>query len=363
MESFHTEPVRGVIGNLGALSHPGMEVGRMMVHGELPWSPVQHLGGMRPTEAGLGTMTWEMPVTPWLQDRYGVIWGGVYALFADAVVGTSLQTGLPPGKLVATSELALSYVRPATLESGNFIGRGETIHLGREVGLSEAKIEDRHGRLLAYASTRCIVIDLPVDPNMPLMDIPDAIDDPPDPYLREVPDHVTVNWEELGALSPAEVFDKVWKTGEIGVGPVVRLTGHRGLEMGDGTYTLEWPASPWFSAGGPAMYGGAIGWGLDTAIEGAIFSTLDPGEFNASLDLHVRYFRPPMLDNRMLRVRAEVQHRGKRTRVATAEMIDADGNRVALATGSAFIIPDGIAHFLSGGSPAEIVPEVGGYDR
>ena len=41
-----------------------------------------------------------MPVTEWLQDRYGIIWGGVYAMFSDAVVGTALQTGLPAGRIV-----------------------------------------------------------------------------------------------------------------------------------------------------------------------------------------------------------------------------------------------------------------------
>ncbi len=139
---------------------------------------------------------------------------------------------------------------------------------------------------------------------------------------------------------------------------MARLTGHRGIEMDDGAHTIEWPASPWFSAGAPTMYGGAIGWALDTAIEGAIFSTLAPGEFNASLDLHVRYLRPPLLDGSKLTVRAEVQHRGHRTRVAAAEMVDTAGRPVALATGSAFIVPNGVAHLLGGGSAAEITPAV-----
>ena len=162
------------------------------------------------------------------------------------------------------------------------------------------------------------------------------------------------NWDELRDLSPAEAFDKQWGTGEIDIGLVTRTTGHRGIEISDGAYTLEWPASPWFSAGLPFMYGGAIAWALDTAIEGAIWSTLDAGEFNASLDLHVRYLQPVVLDGGMLTVRGEVQHRGHRMRVATAEMTNAAGARVAMATGSALLVPGGIDHLLGGGATDEL---------
>lgn len=363
MDSFHTEPVRGLIGNVGAYALPGGEMVRRLIAGELGRVPIQHLTGMQPTDTGLGTVTWEMPITGWLQDRYGIIWGGVYVFFADAVVGTSLHSGLPPGKAVTTSELTLSYIRPATLDAGNLIGRGSTIHLDGEAGLAEAKIEDRHGRLLAHASTRCIVIDLPVPAGTPLLPIPQPIDDPSDPYLRGVPDHVEGDDPQLGDLTPLEVFAKRWTTGELDIGPVARMTGHRGIAMGDGTYEMSWPASSWFSAGVPTMYGGAIAWAMDTAIEGAIFSTLDAGEFNAAMDLQVRYFRPPLLDGSELTVRAEVQHRGHRTRVASAEMLDVAGRRVAMATGSAFVVPGGVEHLLDGGSPHDIHPPVRSHDE
>ncbi|MBK5266237.1 MAG: PaaI family thioesterase [Acidimicrobiia bacterium] len=355
MQSFHDEPVRGVIGNFGLLALPGIETVRSMVTGTAAMPPIHHLTGIRPTQADPGAVTWEMPVTDWMHDRYGVIWGGVYAFFSDAVVGTALLTGLPPGKVLTTSELTLSYLRLATPDAEKLIGHGQTVHLGNSLGLSEARIEDVHGRLLAFASTRCVVIDIPGGGAAEVIPPGAPISDPVDPYLRPLPDTLNV-WHEHSKYGPREVFDKQWITGELDVGPVTRMTGHRAVEMGDGTYTLEWPASPWFSAGMPAMYGGAISWALDTAVEGAIFSTLEPGEFNASIDLQVRFFRPPMLDGRTLTVRGEVQHRGHRLRVATAEMVDADGNKVATATGSAMLIPDGVEHLMAGGAAHELTP-------
>ncbi|MDH3193675.1 MAG: PaaI family thioesterase [Acidimicrobiia bacterium] len=355
MHSFHDEPVRGVIGNFGLAALPGLEAVQAMVSGEAALPPIHHLTGIRPTAAASGSVTWEMPVTEWMHDRYGVIWGGVYAFFSDAVVGTALMTGLPAGKLVTTSELTLSYIHLATPDVGRLIGHGQTIHLGNSLGLSEARITDDRGKLLAFASTRCVVIDVPSMGDMPIIPPGDPITDPPDPYLRPVPDGLNV-WHEHARYGPAEVFEKQWKTRELDVGPVIRLTGHEATNMDDGSYTIEWPASPWFSAGMPAMYGGAISWALDTAVEGAIFSTLDPGEFNASIDLQVRFFRPPMLDGRTLTVRGSVQHRGHRLRVASAEMRDADDQLVASATGSAMLIPDGVDHLIAGGAVHELTP-------
>jgi acyl-coenzyme A thioesterase PaaI-like protein len=83
--------------------------------GELPAPPIFRLTGMRPTEAGLGKATFSMPVTRWLEDGFRLYWGGVYALFA------------------------------------------ETVHAGRQVGLSRIEVTDQEGRMLAFGSTRCLI--------------------------------------------------------------------------------------------------------------------------------------------------------------------------------------------------------------
>jgi acyl-coenzyme A thioesterase PaaI-like protein len=44
-------------------------------------------------------------------------------------------------------------------------------------------------------------------------------------------------------------------------------------------------------------------------------------------------------DGGLLHARATVVHRGRSLAVATAEIVDDDGRRVALATGSAQILP------------------------
>src|SRR5215469_17117189 len=80
MGHIDAERVRGSIGDLRAFQTPGLETLRRYVRGELPAVPIQRLAGMRPTEAGLGRATFTMPVTRWLEDGFGLYWGGVFAL-------------------------------------------------------------------------------------------------------------------------------------------------------------------------------------------------------------------------------------------------------------------------------------------
>ncbi len=254
MEPMINEPVRGTIGDMSFLRLPGLDAMRRAVRGEAPRPPIHHLTGLRPTEAGLGRMTFSMPVTPWLEDAAGIIWGGVFAFFADAPISLALYTGLPPGKLPMTSELSINYLRPATRDTGTMIGRARSVYLGRDVGVSEATIEDRHGRTLAHATTRCVVVDIPFDSDAELGLPAENIDEPADPYLRTPPDSA---WSELSVFEGEKVPSmRRFVDGVHPPGPVQLLTGARFMSVEHGRAAMSWPASPWFSAGGPAMYGG-----------------------------------------------------------------------------------------------------------
>src|SRR5215470_3199850 len=163
MSDVSAERFRGSIGDLRAFQRPGLDTLRRYIRGELPAPPVSRLAGMRPTEAALGKATFTMPITHWLEDGFGLYWGGIYALFADAPLASAIWTTLPARKAVSTSELSMSFVRPMSRKTEAMIGRAETIHSGSQVGLSMIQITDQEGRLLAFGSTRCLVSDVAVD--------------------------------------------------------------------------------------------------------------------------------------------------------------------------------------------------------
>src|ERR1700681_2213863 len=103
-----------------------------------PRPPIYHLTGLVPVEAGHGSSTFTMPVSPWLQTTVpGLITGGMLALLAGWAPGTAMMTILPPLGYMTTSDLALSFLQPGTLDSGALVGRARLIHGGKSVALSE----------------------------------------------------------------------------------------------------------------------------------------------------------------------------------------------------------------------------------
>jgi uncharacterized protein (TIGR00369 family) len=353
MERITNETLRGSIGELAWTRLTGIEAARLFVRGKLPAPPIHHLVGLTPTQTGLGTMTFTMPITPWLVDNTGIMWAGVYPLVADAPISMSLYTGLPAGKALTTSELSINYLRPPSLASGHLVARARSVHLGRDVGVAEATIENADGRTMAHATTRCVLIDLPIVEDAPLPDPVEPISDPPDPYLRPVPEGLSVDpsiWQ-----GDRIETQRRYVAGEFPHGPINHLFDLDMVDVDEGGVELTLPASPWFSAGMPAMYGGVTALACDFALSSAVWSTLPADAVAASLDLQVRFLRPIMLDGRSIRVVGRVRHSGRRIRVAEAEVFDADGRRAAIAMGSSMVIPGGLEALKQGHRPVDIV--------
>lgn len=347
------EPHRGAIGDMRAFQLPGLESARRYVRGELPVGPIHRLTGLRPTDVGLGKATFSMPITRWFEDSFGLVWAGTFALFADAPLGAAIWTGLPSGKAVTTAELNLSFVRPFTRDTGNLVGRATSIHQGRQVGLSEVEISDRNGRTMGHGTTRCLIIDVPVDPD----EIPPEPDlgpnDGPDPYLREPPSDGYLDLDTVISGEPVDIQKRL--IAEEVIPNINRLYGSRWQLHEPGSVTGEFPTSPWFSAGGPTLYGGAIAAFVEAATGGAVYSSLGPGEVFGTLDMNVRFTRPVLINSGTLTVNARVTHMGRRLRIASAEVLAADGKLVAMATSSALVVPGGIRALMQGWVPDEVL--------
>jgi uncharacterized protein (TIGR00369 family) len=123
----------------------------------------------------------------------------------------------------------------------------------------------------------------------------------------------------------------------------------------EGTVVGKWPTSPWFSNGGPTLYGGAIAWMAEAAMGAAVYSTLEPGEVFATLDMNVRFTRPAPINSGEVAITATVQHYGRRLRIAAADVIGSDGKRIAMASNSALVVPGGIKALMQGWIPDEVL--------
>lgn len=360
MKNITDEPVRGSIGDLRPFQTSGLDALRRYIRGDLPPPPISRLLGFRPTEAGLGKATCTMPVTRWLEDGFGLYWGGVYALLADGPLAMAIWTTLPPGKVVTTSELNLSFVRPMSRKTANMVGRAETVHAGNQVGLSMIQITDQDGRMLAFGSTRCLIEDVPVDPDAELSPPDLGPTDPPDPPLRQAPDDGYFGLEDIMSGVPIELQHRSI-AGEP-VFPIWRLTGYRPTTVEDGRIEATLPSSPWFSNSGPAIYGGLLAWAAEFTMGAAAYSTLDAGDVFATLDMHVRFTRPALIDSGPLTLTGTVRHRGRRLRVTSCDVDNAEGKRIAMATSSSLVVRGGVRELTKGRLPDEILASATGEE-
>jgi uncharacterized protein (TIGR00369 family) len=322
----------------GLFSLPPVDQLRLFIEGRLPAPPLTHLSGLVVVAASEGSTTWSIPASPWWQTAAGVFAGGTLAFVADAALAGAVYTKVPNGTMLLTSDLSMNFLAPARPSSGRLVATGTIIDVGRRQGLSEARVEDAHGTLLAHATSRCVLQPMPFDPPDPPEEFPslDPVSfDSPDPYERPAEGEIVPQrmWDELSGLDLVHL----WEKGDRPTPPNCSLLGLRFVEASEGHVVLAMPASLWFCTGFGTFYGGALTAFADAAINAAVMTTLPERTSFGTLDLKVNFLRPVTPDGRDLIADATVEQRGRTVAVSTVRVDDADGKRVAMASGSALI--------------------------
>ncbi|MBW7969529.1 PaaI family thioesterase [Bradyrhizobium sp. BR 10289] len=90
----------------------------------------------------------------------GSVHGGYAAILLDSAMGLAVQTTLPAGTGYTTLEFKISFVRGMSEASGTIRTEGRVLNAGRRVATAEARITDTKGRLLAHATTTCLVFGI-----------------------------------------------------------------------------------------------------------------------------------------------------------------------------------------------------------
>lgn len=75
--------------------------------------------------------------------------GGALAAFMDAILGvTSLSAVADEGKLVATIEFKINYLKPALI-GDTLLGKGKVIQKGNRILIAEGEIYNQNNELIA----------------------------------------------------------------------------------------------------------------------------------------------------------------------------------------------------------------------
>jgi uncharacterized protein (TIGR00369 family) len=339
------EPVRGFYTDPGDfVARSGLEVFRGTLESGLG-PPIRYLFGLVPASIEPDRVTFTMPVTDWLLFPQGVVSGATLGILVDAPLGCAVQTALPPATPFTTAEISFKFLRTVVPQSGTLTAQGRLIHVGRTTGVSLVEVTDQAGRMIAITSTRCAIF--------PRLEVPaelieQALNSPPRGPEPDWPSPHPYQRPPVGQVLPQDVWDhtdglgvlRSLIAGDLPAPPIRYFCGIAPVAAEAGRTTWKMPASEWLCAPVQGrLYGGAIAMLAGTAIDGTAQTTIPAGTALAPVDLKVYFLRPVAPDGRDLLASGTVIHRGRSIVIGTSEVFDGDGKKVAVATGSAVILP------------------------
>jgi uncharacterized protein (TIGR00369 family) len=91
----------------------------------------------------------------------GSVHGGVISMLLDTAAACAVHTTLPPGLGYTSLDLNARFLRPVTEASGMLRCDGRVISKGRQTALGEAHLYDAAGKLVAHATSTCLIFPMP----------------------------------------------------------------------------------------------------------------------------------------------------------------------------------------------------------
>ncbi|MEV6330052.1 PaaI family thioesterase [Streptomyces sp. NPDC051909] len=135
----------------------GLDFLHEMIAGRLPGPPIGALLGFALEEVENGRAVFSFEPGEEHYNPIGSVHGGVCATLLDSAAGCAVHTTLPRGTAYTSLDLSTRFLRPITLDTGKVRAIGTVISQGRRTALAEAGLYDDRDRLLAHATSTCML--------------------------------------------------------------------------------------------------------------------------------------------------------------------------------------------------------------
>lgn len=135
----------------------GVDLLRRILDQDYPAPPIAGLLNFTLTEVEEGRVVFRgLPGKRHLNPLGGVH-GGWTATVMDSALACAVQTTLAVGEAYTTAEFKVNFVRPITPKTGEVVCEGKVVHRGRTLAISEARMTDGAGKLLAFGTETCSI--------------------------------------------------------------------------------------------------------------------------------------------------------------------------------------------------------------
>src|SRR6266480_1638642 len=142
-------------------SMAGIDFVRAIFEGKLPAPPIMQTVEPFDSTAEPGVVVFHSTPAFRHYNPIGSVHGGYAAILLDSAMGLAVHTMLPKGTGYTTLEFKISFIKGMTEDTGPVRTEGRTLNVGRRAATAEARITDAKGRLLAHATTTCLVFEIP----------------------------------------------------------------------------------------------------------------------------------------------------------------------------------------------------------
>ncbi|MGW2716989.1 PaaI family thioesterase [Streptomyces sp. NPDC001492] len=139
----------------------GLHFLREILAGRLPAPPIAATLGMSIEEVDHGHAVFSLEPGEEHYNPIGSVHGGIYATMLDSAAGCAVQSTLPPGVGYTSLDLTVKFLRPITADTGKVRAVGSVLNSGRRTALAEARLFDSADRLLAHATSSCMLFPVP----------------------------------------------------------------------------------------------------------------------------------------------------------------------------------------------------------
>lgn len=142
-----------------AQGRSGLELFQYLLETDTPPPPISQTLGFRLVEVDKGLAVFAIEPAEHLFNPIGTVHGGVYATLLDSAAGCAVHTTLAAGINYTSLDLSVKFLRSMSPDGGEVRAIGTVTHSGRRTALAEAKMVDSKGRLLATATSSCLILN------------------------------------------------------------------------------------------------------------------------------------------------------------------------------------------------------------
>src|SRR6202158_5926259 len=147
-------------------SMAGVDFVRAIFEGRLPAPPIMQTVEPFDSTAEPGVVVFHSLPGFRHYNPIGSVHGGYAATLLDSAMGLAVHTMLPAGTGYTTLEFKISFIKGMTEDTGPVRTEGRTLSVGRRAATAEGRITDSKGRLLAHATTTCLIFEVAKEGNV-----------------------------------------------------------------------------------------------------------------------------------------------------------------------------------------------------